>query len=495
MKHKDKTKNQNISELEKLQERIKELEILETEHKRIEDMLLESKEEFKAIFDGASNGIAVLDMTGKLIRVNKYMLDVGGYSEEELVGKRFYLLKMFPPKSIAKMISVFNKIKKGKDVPPYEMELFVKSGKKKTVEVRNSLLRKRGKAMGTIAVLTDITEQKLAVEKLKSSEERLKILFEFAPDAYYLNDLKGNFIDGNKAAEKLLDVKRDELIGKSFLKLKLLPLSQIPKAAALLVKNMRGHPTGPDEFILNRKDGNQVTVEISTFPVKIKGKTVVLGNARDITERKQAEEKIKASLKEKDVMLREIHHRVKNNMQIISSLLRLQSRNVKDETALDMFKVSQNRIRSMAFIHETLYQSEDLALIDFSDYIKRLITHLFSVYGTETKVPNLRLNVKDVYLDINRAIPCGLIINELVSNSLKHAFPDSRKGEITVEMRSDKKEKYTLIVKDTGIGMPKELDIQKTETLGMQLVNDLTEQIDGTIELNRIGGTTFSIMF
>ena len=138
----------------------------------------------------------------------------------------------------------------------------------------------------------------------------------------------------------------------------------------------------------------------------------------------------------------------------------------------------------MAFIHETLYQSEDLALIDFSDYIKRLITHLFSVYGTETKVPNLRLNVKDVYLDINRAIPCGLIINELVSNSLKHAFPDSSKGEITVEMRSDKKEKYTLIVKDTGIGMPKELNIQKTETLGMQLVNDLTEQIDGTIELN-----------
>jgi len=225
------------------------------------------------------------------------------------------------------------------------------------------------------------------------------------------------------------------------------------------------------------------------------GKTVVLGNARDITERKQAEEKIKASLKEKDVMLREIHHRVKNNMQIISSLLRLQSRNVKDETALDMFKVSQNRIRSMAFIHEALYQSEDLAMIDFSNYIKRLITHLFSVYGTETKVPNLRLNVKDVYLDINRAIPCGLIINELVSNSLKHAFPDSRKGEITVEMRSDKKEKYTLIVKDTGIGMPKELNIHKTETLGMQLVNDLTEQIDGTIELNRIGGTTFSIMF
>ena len=141
----------------------------------------------------------------------------------------------------------------------------------------------------------NITERKQAEEKLQDSEEYLKILFDYAPDAYYINDLKGNFIDGNKAAERLIGYKREELIGKSFLKLKLLSLADIPKAATLLAKNLMGQPTGPDEFVLNRKDNSKVTVEIFTYPVKIKGKTLVLGIARDVTERKQAEEVLKES--------------------------------------------------------------------------------------------------------------------------------------------------------------------------------------------------------
>src|SRR4030065_2633928 len=145
---------------------------------------------------------------------------------------------------------------------------------------------------GEKSAASDITEQKQAEEKLKDSEEHLQILFDYAPDAYYINDLKGNFIDGNKAAERLTGYKEEELIGKSFLKLKLLSLTDIPKAAKLLVKNLRGQPTGPDEFILNRKDNSKVTVEISTYPVKIKGKALVLGIARDITQRKKAIEEI-----------------------------------------------------------------------------------------------------------------------------------------------------------------------------------------------------------
>ena len=144
-------------------------------------------------------------------------------------------------------------------------------------------------------IRSEITVHMRAEEELTSSEERLRILFEYAPDAYYLNDLKGIFIDGNKAAENLMGFKRQELIGKSFLKLKLLSLEQIPKAARLLAKNALGKPTGPDEFILKRKDGSRVTAEIRTFPVKIKGKTLVLGIARDITERKKAEEELESN--------------------------------------------------------------------------------------------------------------------------------------------------------------------------------------------------------
>jgi diguanylate cyclase (GGDEF)-like protein/PAS domain S-box-containing protein len=145
------------------------------------------------------------------------------------------------------------------------------------------------KTKGTIALYRDITEHKKEEEELRDSEERLKILFDYAPDAYYISDLKGNFIDGNIAAERLIGYKREELIGKSFLKLKLLSIGDIPKAAKLLAKNLMRLPTGPDEFVLNRKDNTKVTVEISTYPVKIKGKTLTLGIARDITERKKME--------------------------------------------------------------------------------------------------------------------------------------------------------------------------------------------------------------
>jgi len=256
-----------------------------------------------------------------------------------------------------------------------------------------------------------------------------------------------------------------------------------------------GQPTGPDEFILNRKNGKQIILEIRTFPVTIRGQKVVLGIARDITEHKQAEKQIEASLREKEVLLREIHHRVKNNMQIISSLIRLQSRSIKDENLSDIFNKSQSRIRSMALIHESLYRSKDLARIDFSDYVERLTTHLFSMYRIKAGAIKFNMEIKDIYLDINRAIPCGLIINELVSNCLKHAFPDGRKGEIRVKMYEDRRNKHTLIVKDNGIGFPEKLDFRNVETLGMQLVGDLVKQLKGKIELKREEGTEFEIVF
>ncbi len=200
-------------------------------------------------------------------------------------------------------------------------------------------------------------DRKLSENELINSRERLKIFFDYAPDAYYINDLKGRFIDGNKAAESLTEYKKEELIGKSFLKLDLLPPNQIPKAVKTLAKNIRGLPTGPDEFNLNRKDGKQASVEIRTYPVKIKGKSLVLGITRDISDRKKTEGKLRKSLKEKDILLKEVHHRVKNNLQIISSLFNLQTEFDKDSRTWSIFKDYKNRIRTIAFIHEDLYRA------------------------------------------------------------------------------------------------------------------------------------------
>lgn len=215
--------------------------------------------------------------------------------------------------------------------------------------------------------------------------------------------------------------------------------------------------------------------------------------------RKQAEEQIQASLKEKEVLLKEIHHRVKNNLQIISSLLNLQSRYIKDPQTFEMFKESQNRIRSMALIHEKLYQSQDLTQIDFADYIQYLTTHLFRVYGVNWNIVGLKINVRYVLLDIDTAIPCGLILNELISNCLKHAFPTNAemipKGEIQIDLHSDDEGLFTLIVRDNGVGFPEDIDFQNTETLGLRLIQTLTHQMKGTIELDRTSGTAFTIRF
>ncbi len=214
----------------------------------------------------------------------------------------------------------------------------------------------------------------------------------------------------------------------------------------------------------------------------------------EVRERKKTEEKIEAALKEKEVLLKEIHHRVKNNMQLISSILNSQSKHIEDEQALMMFKNGQSRIRSMALVHEKLYESEDLAGIDFAEYIRSITTYLFSLHKISEAV-RLNVDIKDILLDINTAIPCALIVNEIVSNSLKYAFPEGIEGEIYIGLHSNKRDKLILIVKDNGIGFPKELDFRKTESLGMQLIIMLVEQLEGTVELERKEGTAFTITF
>jgi two-component sensor histidine kinase len=216
---------------------------------------------------------------------------------------------------------------------------------------------------------------------------------------------------------------------------------------------------------------------------------------QEIIERRRAEKQIEASLKEKEVLLQEIHHRVKNNLQVISSLLNLQSGYVEDQQTLEIFQDSQNRVRSMALIHEKLYQTENLARIEFAEYIGELTSYLFRSHPIGSQGINLNIETDNVFLDIDTAVPCGIILNELVSNSLKHAFPGNRTGQIRVELRTDEKDQLILIVADNGVGLPETLDLGNTPSLGLQLVNSLASQIDGTIELGRHNGTEFKITF
>jgi two-component sensor histidine kinase len=248
------------------------------------------------------------------------------------------------------------------------------------------------------------------------------------------------------------------------------------------------------ESALVRRDTSTFPIEVSQQIIEYGERPAVLSIIRDISERKQAEEQIKASLKEKEILLSEIHHRVKNNMQVISSLLKIQSDKIQEKEYADMFKESNDRIRSMTLVHETLYQSKDFANVDFNGYAKSLVNGLFRSYGIDTNKIKVKIEVEGVSLGVDTAVPCGLLINELVSNSLKYAFPEDRRGEISIALRSINEDEFELIVSDDGIGIPEDLDIKNTESFGMELISILAEdQLEGQIELDRTAGTRYQI--
>ncbi|KYK34181.1 MAG: hypothetical protein AYK19_02765 [Theionarchaea archaeon DG-70-1] len=307
-----------------------------------------------------------------------------------------------------------------------------------------------------------------------------EVIIESMSDGVIVLDMKNCIVDLNPSARQLMG-SNTEFIGK--------PVGEVwPEWFSVMGL---GDITEGKEIVL---DEGQRICDVSISPLidwrdRIVSKVVVL---RDVTDRKRSE-KIKQSLKEKEILLQEIHHRVKNNIQVICSLLNLQSRHIKDKKYAEMLKESQDRIKSMGLIHEKLYKSESLAQIDFSEYIKDLAQSLFRSYGASAS--NIALKIEgNVCLGIDTAIPCGLLINELVSNSLKHAFPD-RKGEITIAFRSDNR-CIELIVSDNGVGIPDDIDFRTTESLGLHLVTILAEdQLGGEITLNRSAGTAFHITF
>jgi PAS domain S-box-containing protein len=263
---------------------------------------------------------------------------------------------------------------------------------------------------------------------------------------------------------------------------------------AMLVARVRVHGDviGFISFETRNPRKKEWSVEEYDFALSVSG---FISMVLESEERKRAELEIKNSLKEKELLLREIHHRVKNNLQVISSLLYLQSKKIKDQKTLNTFLESQNRIRTMVLVHEKLYQSKDFARINYADYIRSLANSVVQTFRAESSGIKLNVDVQEVFFDIDTAIHCGLIINELVSNSLKHAFAKNKEGTISINLYMDKSGEYTLTVSDNGTGFPKGVNVSDTDSLGLRLVTNLVEQLEGTIETNIENGTTFTIKF
>ncbi len=332
----------------------------------------------------------------------------------------------------------------------------------------------------------------------QQAEENTRLIVDNAFDAIITMDQDGTVTSWNPQAEAIFGWKQSDILGQRVVD------TIIPSAYR------RAHEKGLEHFletgegnIFNmqlqitavHRDGHEFPIELAISPAKRGKSYFFIAIIRDITERKKYEEQIKSSLKEKEVLLSEIHHRVKNNMQIISSLLKLQSDQISDANDLEMIKDSQNRIKSMSLIHEKLYRSKDLSHIDFSDYITDLIRALFRSYGVSSDQIAITVDIKDIMLGIDFAIPCGLIINELVSNSIKHAFHEGTKGEISVSMHKAGEE-MLLTVSDNGVGIPDDYNIRDSESLGLKLVSMLSEdQLKGKLDYSITAGTRFNLKF
>ena len=455
-----------------------------TAHKRAEDRLREANQTFEALVKASPEAIVIVDLKGIVTMWNPAATRIFGWTAEEAIGEFHPII---PDDKRDEFYKIQQSVLEGKVFTAYETRRRKKGNLPIDVSLSVAALRDaEGQVSGVMAVITDITERK------RADDERRKQLaaIEASMDGIALLDNNGEFIYLNQAHAEIYGYeKREELIGKSWQILYEPEEVQriIREAEPFFTKNgqWRGESTGL------RRDGSRFPQEISLNSLGADGRLCIV---RDITERKHAEEHIRNSLREKEVLLQEVHHRVKNNLQVISSLLNLQSKYVEDEKALELFKESENRVRSMSLIHEKLYQSKHLSRVNFDEYINALISDLIVTYGVNLKKISVKVNVENVFLSIGKAIPCGLIINELISNSLKYAFPDARRGEIAVELRSCG-EHNLLIVRDDGVGLPPGTNPAESETLGLKLVNGLTRQLAGQITLDDSNGTKFEILF
>lgn len=340
--------------------------------------------------------------------------------------------------------------------------------------------------------LAVITERKRWEEALQSAEEDWHNSFNSLEDIMLIIDKDYNIENINENGLKFLGKNKEEVIGKKCYQV--VHNTEKPDKSCPFRKTLK---TKKVESIERYEDLFGRHFSIKSSPIFDENGEIIkfVDLMRDITKAKKVEDQIKTSLKEKNVLLKEIHHRVKNNLQIVTTLLELQSDYIKDEKAIERFNEIQNRVHAMALVHEKLYQSKNLSEIDFKEYTQDLLDDLFRTYGAGSEVATPIINIDDIFLNVNTAIPCALIINELVSNSLKHAFPDGRKGEINIDLYLDTDNKFKLIVSDNGVGLQEDIDFRNTKSLGLQLVNNLVNQLDGSIEYHGKDGATFEITF
>lgn len=441
--------------------------------------------------EASPSGMVMMNRDGKIVMVNSMTEKLFGYSRQELIGSA---LEILVPERFRQQHPEYRKNYIGESrtrLMGHGRDLYGlhKNGKEFPVEVGlNPIETAHG--IFVLAAIVDITDRKYA-------EEMIRLAVEASPNGMIMTNHQGTIVMVNTTTETLFGYSREELIGQSIDIL--IPESHRAHHPELR-KNYLKHPSaramghGRDLYGLH-KDGKEFPVEVGLNPTQTPQGFMVLASVIDITERKYQEEQLKAALKEKDLLLSEIHHRVKNNLQIIDSLLGMQSGMLLNSTVVSILKESQNRVKSMAMIHQILYESSDFSHVDFSSVVQSLVSNLSASYALDSSRVQINIDTDQVLLSIDTSIPLGLILNELCTNAMKYAFTENCAGNINISLKYLAANKLQVLVTDDGIGIPEEFDIENaSSSLGLQLVQLLSEQISAELTIQRKNPTSFSLI-
>ncbi len=503
---------------------IENLKIELSKHKQVEEALRESEAKYRQIVETSQEGIWLIDHSYRTVFVNQKVSEMLGYSIEEILEQSPQ--KFISPEFSAKVNDRLREyIQEVNHLIDYRFTR--KDGSDLWCILSSSpLFDDQGKYAGSLTMIMDITDRKRAEEALKkaygSLEEKIKERTAELEKAYEtLKESERSLAEAQEIAHignwcrnistgevrwsdevyRIFGFEPQEF-GVNYDKF----LSRVhPNEREYLieaVKQALNEKFFDAEYRIIRPNGVErilhedikVICDNENIPIRLSG------TVQDITERKKAEE---ALIKLEKTRIKEIHHRIKNNLQVISSLLDLQAEKFKDETVRQAFSESQNRVFSMSLIHEKLYKGNEAYTLDFSSYLEKLAENLLRTYSTSSK--NIRLNMdlkENTFLDMDTAVPLGIIVNELISNSLKHAFTEKKEGEILVRLCRDEEKRneirnliFSLTISDNGKGIPKDLDLENIESLGLQLVSTLVDQLDGELQLKRDNGTDFTLRF
>lgn len=444
----------------------------------------EIKREFLAsIIESSTDAIFSKTLDGTITSWNKGAEKLYGYSRAEIVGKSVALLASSDRRN--EIPDILQRIQKGEEINHYETVRRKKDGTLIDVSLTVSPVRdSTGKIIGASAIARDITEAR----RLTLERYFLASIIDSSDDAILSKDLQGTILSWNKGAEKLYGYTEQEVLGKN---VKLLaPPDRITEIEDVLEMLKQGKKLDHYETVRVRKDGTFVNISLTVSPIKNDMGQIIAAStiARDVTDRKRSEDLLRRQLEEKKILIQEVYHRVKNNLQLISSMMELRAR--QDENPDSAFKESIGRIRAIALVHEKMYSSESLAAIDLRSYLTNLFEPLVKAYSPNQDYVRLQVVGDTFPVNLNTAIPLGLVFNELITNSVKHAFPPGHTGKIAIELFKDQ-DLLKIRLTDDGVGLPASVDPRTSQTFGFRIVRLLIEQIGAALETSSQAGTTF----